>query len=200
MVCKENSDCEKDFICVEGYCVREGTNPTEEEEEEDEEEKEKPVCEELLKETCGTEAPDLNEICSDEALEFCADGFALYAEKCEEETIPKEMIEETKEGVWNDLGSDIVDCCNEYKYMKEDLTSMLNCIKTKSCDECMEVYEKALEENSDSGDSGDDFGNTGNTGNTGDIGNTANEGDGTKASETPTTSGNSSSGCSTILI
>lgn len=189
--CQSDADCEEGQFCKEGYCYEDDTNP----------DKEAPNCETLLKETCGTEAPDLNKICSEEALEFCADGFALYAEKCEDEKLPTEMVEEIKEGTWNELAPDIVECCNEYAYAKKEITEMLDCIKTKDCEECMETYEDAVGEYDDEGDSGSQPGDdTADSGDSGAEGEGTNE-EGDQTSEEPKgADSDSSDGCSLTLI
>lgn len=187
--CESNADCRIGYVCYDGYCYEKDSEKPD---------KEVPECETLLKETCGTEAPDLNKICSEEALEFCADGFALYAEKCEEEKLPAEMIEEIKEGTWNEIAPDIVDCCNEYSYVEKELKEMIECIKTKDCDECMKEFEEVVGEYDDEGDSGSQAGDD--TGDSGDSGDGTNE-EGENASETPKdSSDDSSDGCSLTLI
>jgi|GEM_PF-1690779 len=215
--CENNSDCRDGFICMSGYCVEEGTEDPEKEEcesaldckagyicmdgycvdkDSEDPEEEAPECETLLKETCGTEAPDLNKICSEEALEFCADGTAIYFEKCEDEKIPAEMIEEIKNGTWNEIAPDVAECCNDFEYIEEEMATFIDCLKNNDCEECSEDFEEAVGE--DYGDSGSQSGD--------DIGDTANEDDGTggegsQTSEDPKDSASDSSdGCSMTLI
>ena len=182
--CESSLDCREGLICVDGYCVgKDGETP----------EEEMPVCEDVLKETCGTEAPDINEICSEDALKVCSDGIAIYFEKCEDEEIPADLIQEVKEGTWNEIASDVADCCNGYEESKEETTTLIDCLRTKTCEECMKVYEEAVGE--DYGDSGSQAGDD-----VGDTGDTANE-DGTQTSEDPKDStSDSSDGCSLTLI
>ncbi len=186
--CESDADCRLGLVCWDGYCYEKDSEKPD---------KEVPECETLLKETCGTEAPDLNKICSEEALEFCADGYVLYAEKCEDEELPNEAIEQIKEGTWNDFAPDIVDCCNDYEYVKDEMNDLFDCLEKKECEECMKDFEEAVGEYDDEGDSGSAADDTADSGDSGDG---TNE-EGEQTSETPKDSGSDSSdGCSLTHI
>ncbi|MFO7735185.1 MAG: hypothetical protein R6W70_03095 [bacterium] len=136
-ICEENSDCPPNYICEEGFC------------EFDDENFEPPVCMEVLENVCGTEAPDINDICSDESFGYCTDVFSVYVEKCEDSEIPESMIDELENGKWNDLGSEIAECCREYKEIKPYTDELVECLETKSCEECLENFEEQIEEDYD---------------------------------------------------
>jgi hypothetical protein len=189
--CESDADCEEGLVCWDGYCYAKDSETPEKQD--------PPECEALLKETCGTEAPDLNDICSEDALDFCADGMAVYMKKCEDEEIPAEMMEEIKNGTWNDLGSDVAECCQDYSNIKDEMTTFIDCLKTKPCEECEKAYSEAVGEYDDEGDSGSQSGDD-----TADSGDTANEdgADSGEEAEDPkgTSSSDSSDGCSMTLI
>lgn len=191
--CESSLDCREGFVCADGYCIGvDGENPVGEDPAD-----ETPECETLLEETCGTEAPDINEICSEEELDFCSDGLAIYFEKCEDEEIPAEMTEEIKNGTWNELGKDVAECCQGYSYNKEEMTTFIDCLKTNPCEECMEAYEEAVGE--DYGDSGDS-GNSGNSGSANKNDSTGEDGSKEAEDSKATSSSDSSDGCSLTLI
>ena len=194
--CETSLDCKEGFICVYGYCIgTDGEEPVEEDPE-----KEVPECKTLLEETCGTEAPDLNKICSEEALEFCADIFNLLSKKCDGEEIPSDIVEEVKEGIWNDLAQEIVGCCNEYEYAKDEMKTLSDCLEEGECEDCLEVYEEAVGEYEDTGDSGSASEDTADSGDSGSESDGTNE-EGEQESEAPKDSeSDSSDGCSLTLV
>lgn len=183
-ICTQDSDCPEDYICTEGVCEFNG-------------EIEMPVCEDVLVEVCGTEAPDLKKICSEESLPYCTNGFATYAEKCSESAIPEDKVEELLAGTWNEYAADVAECCRGYEAEKVYFDELLTCLETKSCEECIGQYEEAVgKDEEDTGDSAD-------SGDTGEAGN-SDTGD-TEASfeddAADTSNGSSSSsGCSAVSI
>ena len=181
--CVEDKDCPEKFICVEGWCQFDYENV------------EKPVCAEVLVETCGTEAPDINNICDDKSFPYCSDAYTTIMDKCEGVEIPADKIKELEEGKWNEYGRDIADCCRDYESAKPFIDDMLKCLETKSCEECYEQYEEVVDE--------EDKGNTGDSGDTSDSGNTDNEeGAGSNLEDdTPNEkSDGTSTGCSVVAL
>jgi hypothetical protein len=79
------------------------------------------------------------------------------------------------------------------------MTTFIDCLKTKPCEECEKAYSEAVGEYDDEGDSGSQSGDD-----TADSGDTANEdgADSGEEAEDPkgTSSSDSSDGCSMTLI
>jgi hypothetical protein len=181
--CVADEDCPEKFICVDGWGQFDYENV------------EKPVCAEVLVETCGTEAPDINNICDDKSFPYCSDAYTTIMDKCEGVEIPADKIKELEEGKWNEYGRDIADCCRDYESAKPFIDDMLKCLETKSCEECYEQYEEVVDE--------EDKGNTGDSGDTSDSGNTDNEeGAGSNLEDdTPNEkSDGTSTGCSVVAL
>jgi len=179
--CDQNSDCPLNYICEDGFC------------EFDYENFEMPVCIEVLEDVCGTKAPNINDICTTESFGYCANAFSVYLDKCEDEKVPQSMIDELENGGWNEFGREIADCCREYTFIKIYMDELLECIETKSCEECFRQFEEA----DDQAPSGDDEDNASGGDKTGDE-NT----DGSLQDDAPkeSTKSDSSSGCSVIAI
>lgn len=184
--CVEDKDCPEKFICVEGWCQFDYENV------------EKPVCAEVLVETCGSEAPNINDICDEKSLPYCTDAYSTVMDKCEGVEIPADKIKELEEGKWNEYGRDIAECCRDYEYTKTFLDELLECLKTKECNECYEQYEEAVDE-ADKGDSGNSGSDTGDTGNTGDTDNQEETG-GLEDDSPKEKSDSTSTGCSTVVL
>ncbi|HSW61387.1 MAG TPA: hypothetical protein VLJ60_11335 [bacterium] len=184
--CVEDKDCPEKFICVEGWCQFDYENV------------EKPVCAEVLVETCGTEAPNINDICDEKSLPYCTDAYSTVMDKCEGVEIPADKIKELEEGKWNEYGRDIADCCRDYEYAKTFLDELLECLKTKECNECYEQYEEAVDE-ADKGDSGNSGSDTGDTGNTGDTDNQEETGE-LEDDSPKEKSDSTSTGCSAVAL
>ena len=183
--CVENKDCPENYICVEGVCEFNG-------------EIEMPVCEDVLVEVCGTEAPDLKKICTEESLPYCTESHAAYNEKCGISPIPEDKVEELLAGTWNEYASDVAGCCRGYETEKVYFDELLTCLETKSCEECFGEYEEAV------GKGGNETGDSGDTGSVDDTADSGNTGD-TEASfeddAADTSNGSSgSSGCSAVNI
>jgi hypothetical protein len=185
--CEQNSDCPVNYICEDGFC------------EFDYENFEPPVCKEVLEKTCGTKAPDINDICTDEEFGYCTNAFSVYVEKCEDDEVPQSMVDELKEGGWNELGSEIAECCRDYTFIKLYMDELLECFETKSCEECFRDFEEQLGDDYDSPKDGED--GSGDGGNSEDATNEQEEGsfnDDAAPSESEKSS--TSSGCSAITI
>lgn len=177
------------------------------------------VCEMVLVNKCGTERPDINNLCNEEQLTFCTDPYFAFFEKCKGLVIPDEKIEELKNGTWNAFGDDIAGCCREYQNAENFIIELVDCIKTETCELCVAEYNESTGNisdedrgSADTGDTGDvvDAGNTVDTGDTTDVTDTADTGD-TVDTETQDESNQndqkqevdstkSSSACSVILI
>jgi len=161
-LCTQDLDCPENYICTEGVCEFNG-------------EIEMPVCEDVLVEVCGTEAPDLKKICSEESLPYCVNALSTLAGKCYK-ALPEETVNELLAGTWNDYALEVANCCRGYETEKTYYDDLTQCLETKACEECMGQFEEAtgeddVNEGGDTGDTGDTA-NTGNTGNTGDTGDT----------------------------
>ncbi|HNW82964.1 MAG TPA: hypothetical protein PKG52_08750 [bacterium] len=162
MNCSDDKDCPVDYICDNGICEFNG-------------EIEMPVCAEVLVDICGTEAPDLRKICSEESLPYCVNALSTLSGKCGE-ALPEETVNELLAGTWNDSALQVAECCRGYETEKTYYDDLTQCLETKACEECMGQFEEAtgeddVNEGGDTGDTGDTA-NTGNTGNTGDTGDT----------------------------
>ncbi len=149
--CEKDSDCPPNHICDDGFC------------EFDYENFEMPVCIEVLEDICGTKAPDINDICTEESFGYCTNVFSVYFDKCEDEKIPQSMIDELENGDWNELGSGIAECCREYEQTKIYMDEFLECLETKSCEECIGQFEGEVGDYDDSPgkDSGENGSSTG---------------------------------------
>ncbi len=141
--CQQNSDCPPNHICDDGFC------------EFDYENFEMPVCKEVLEDICGTKAPDINDICTTESFGYCTNAFSVYLDKCEDEKIPQSMIDELENGGWNELGRDVAECCREYEFIKLYMDEFLECIETKSCEECYRYYDEGDFDDAPVSDGGD---------------------------------------------
>ncbi len=115
----------------------------------DSSEGEKPVSQEVclakLVEVCGEEAPDLKEICSNEMLNLCVDAMDTLTNKCGDYISAKPLSEEEKakllKGEWTENGESIASCCRNGSDGKKKLEEVLECLKTKKCEECIERPE-----------------------------------------------------------
>ncbi len=171
--CSSNNDCAQGGICVNGECVFEG---------------DKPVCNDVLVETCGTEVPKLSDYCSDTMLTYCVDMFDLYMDKCGrglDDADKSALIN----GTWNQYGADIAHCCTaaEDSAQKKEMDAMTACLSKKSCADCTEDVDPVY------GSDGADSAPAGEGDNHQDIGSS----DGTAEK---TTDSASSSGCALVIM
>ncbi|MGI6393827.1 MAG: hypothetical protein ACOX2F_03685 [bacterium] len=144
-MCMSDSDCEEGEVCFDGACTSIIVILTEANE-----------CKEILENYCGTEAPDINKICTEETFDYCTDGFALFMEKCENVEIAESVFEEMKNAGWGEYGKEIASCCYEYDDFKADMDELLECLKEKSCEECIELAEDIGKEKGDIDSGGGD--------------------------------------------
>ena len=205
--------------CYDGHYEGGGSDSTEPYPGEDSDEEEAPppsepegflrnetACEQKLVEVCGTEAPDLKKICSEEALPYCVNILDVYFEKCDEK-LSDEIINDLTNGEWNEYGIGIAECCKIYDddpETKSFYDDFLECLETKTCDECEDEFEEYLEdEMAPGGTVGDDYGDSGDTGDSNDDANSGDKGAVTQEDDdSPGESSGSStsSGCSVLTI
>lgn len=142
--CETNADCGEGAACIDGFCNFVG---------------EKLVCADKLVEVCGTKAPQLSDHCSADALVYCVDLFNLYSDKCNDTTMSDTEKKELLDGTWNEYGSEIADCCEESEETdaKKKMEAMRDCLKAKSCEDCVEQVEPVYGDDDDisGGDSAD---------------------------------------------